>query len=40
MEDRGLLIFDKYNVQVEKILRTNFTSLISSSGVEKKDLEM
>ena len=39
MEDRGLLIFGKYNVQVEKILRTNFTSLISSSGVKKKDLE-
>ena len=39
LEDRGLLIFGKYNVQVEKVLRTNFTSLVADSCVKKKDLE-
>ena len=40
LEARGLLIFGKHNLQVEKVLRTNFALLIESSSVKKKDLEM
>ena len=39
LEARGLLIFGKHNMQVEKALRTNFASLVASSRVKKKDLE-
>ena len=40
LEARGLLILGKHNLQVEKALRTNFASLVASSRVKKKDLEM
>ena len=40
LEARGLLIFGKHNLQVEKALRTNFASLVASSRVKKKDLEI
>ena len=39
LEQKGLLIFGKYNMQEEKVLLANFTSLVVSSGVEMKALE-
>ena len=40
LEARGLLIFGKHNLQVEKVFKTNFSLLVASSGVKKRDLEM
>ena len=40
LEARGLLVLGKHNLQVEKILRTNYAFLIARSRVKKKDLEM
>ena len=40
LEARGLLVLGKHNLEVEKILRTNYAFLIASSRVKKKDLEM
>ena len=39
LEARGLLVLGKHNLQVEKALRTNFASLVASSGVKRKNLE-
>ena len=35
LEDRGLLIFGKYNVQVENVLKSNFSSLVQNSKLIK-----
>ena len=40
LEDRGLLIFGKYNVQVENVLKSNFTTLVENSQVDQNDLEV
>ena len=40
LEDRGLLIFGKYNVQVENVLKSNFSSLVQNSQVDQNDLEV